>query len=349
MRLLVRGHGLAGEPRLRSAIAGLAGRGHRVAVVGADPEPGCESIAEREVAAGAWEGVIGAGAVTGIAALGRRAAVRAMVVAADAAVLARMGWADRMAWTSLTAFVLIDESDATAARDGAHGVPLEHFVLWPGGTPSEGPATTRPETEMVERAAERALARSLGPAPRAALFVDRDGTLIVEHGYLGDPAGVELLPGVAQALREARTAGHPVVVISNQAGVGRGRFSLADAYAVMAELRRRLRAAGVELDSVRFCPHAPEDGCHCRKPGTLLFERAAEDLQIHLPHSFMVGDKQLDAEAGRRAGMVGAIVASGYGGEEPGVPPLTPSALRSPDLLSAVRGFLAREEARVIG
>lgn len=353
MRILVHGEHVDHEPRLAVALAGLAARGHLLGWVGGSSQPDHRSVRGlgiREVAASGWDVVLGAGAAGPVVALGRRGSVSAMVLAADAGSLSRGSLLERMAWDALPAIVLIDEVNAGLARGGSHGVALERFGLWPAVPQDVRLADVeRPETEVLERACERALARSRGPAPRAGLFVDRDGTLIVERGYLADPAGVELLPGVSQALREARTAGHPVVVISNQAGVGRGRFTLAQAYSVMAELRHRLRAEGVELDAIHMCPHAPDADCHCRKPGTLLFERAAEDLAIHLPHSLMVGDKRLDAEAGRRAGMVGAIVATGYGGEEEGEQGGHAPERRFDDLPSAVRWFLAREDARVIG
>lgn len=349
MRLLALQTHLARVPRLSRALTGLVRRGHLLGVVGGGPWPGALAVEARDVPSRTWDVVIGAGDPGPIAALGRRSAARAMVVAADARTLSRGDWGHRMAWDALTSLVLIDEADATLAREGPHGVALERFALWPAGLAAiDADPVSVADTEVLERAAERALTRSAGPGLRAALFVDRDGTLIEERGYLADPIGVVLLPGVAQSLREVRAAGHPVVVVSNQAGIGRGRFTLAQAHSVMAEMRQQLRRHGVELDAVHFCPHSPDAGCRCRKPGTLLFERAAADLQIHLPHSFMVGDKRLDAEAGRQAGMVGAIVATGYAGQEEGDRSLPDAVPRHADLQSAVRWFLDREEARVI-
>jgi D-glycero-D-manno-heptose 1,7-bisphosphate phosphatase len=106
------------------------------------------------------------------------------------------------------------------------------------------------------------------------------------------------------------------VVISNQAGVGRGLFPESRVHEVMARVRTLLRADGVELDAVRHCPHAPEAGCDCRKPGTRLFREAAEDLRLSLKQSVMVGDKWIDVEAGRAAGGAGVLGAHGHGAEE---------------------------------
>jgi D-glycero-D-manno-heptose 1,7-bisphosphate phosphatase len=157
---------------------------------------------------------------------------------------------------------------------------------------------------------------------------------------------VELIPGVGEALRQLRGAGFALVVISNQAGVGRGLFGLTSVYAAMARLREALRGEGVELDAIYFCPHHPDEGCACRKPGTALLERAAEDLQLSLRHSAMAGDKLLDVEAGRRAGGAGVLVLTGHGREEaerlrgePGAP--APDAVCD-DFAAAARWILER-------
>ena len=117
-------------------------------------------------------------------------------------------------------------------------------------------------------------------------------------------------------MHELKAAGLPLIVISNQSGVGRGLFPLGRVYEVMARLRVQSRAAGIELDGIYFCPHRPEDGCACRKPGTRLLERAAEDHLLTLRGSFMVGDKLLDVETVQRVGGRGLLVRSGYGREE---------------------------------
>jgi D-glycero-D-manno-heptose 1,7-bisphosphate phosphatase len=141
------------------------------------------------------------------------------------------------------------------------------------------------------------------PAPeRSAVFLDRDGTLIADAGYPRDPVGVWLLPGAAEALAALAGHGFLLVVVSNQSGVGRGLVSADQAAAVHARFVECLRGRGVRLDGCYYCPHAPEDGCRCRKPATGLLERAAAEWGIDLERSWLVGDKASDVEAGRRAG-----------------------------------------------
>jgi D-glycero-D-manno-heptose 1,7-bisphosphate phosphatase len=179
------------------------------------------------------------------------------------------------------------------------------------------------------------------------VFLDRDGTLVIERGYLSDPDDIELLPGTAQALRELKAAGYPLVVISNQSGVGRGFYPESRVHEAMARLRHELRARGVELDAVYFCPHRPEAGCACRKPGTALLERAADDLELTLRHSVMVGDKMLDVETGHRAGAHGILLRTGYGRDEEqrGADARTVPDAVCDDIAQAARWILERGEA----
>lgn len=136
----------------------------------------------------------------------------------------------------------------------------------------------------------------------AAVFLDRDGTLIEDVGYARDPEQVRLLEGAAEALRELRRRGFRLVVVSNQSGIGRGLITPAEARAVHERFVRVLGEAGVALDAVRYCPHAPEERCSCRKPSPGMLLEAAEALGLELAASWMVGDAPSDVEAGRRAG-----------------------------------------------
>ena len=137
---------------------------------------------------------------------------------------------------------------------------------------------------------------------RPAVFLDRDGTLIEDVGYPRDPETVRLVDGAPEALAALRRAGFALVVVSNQSGIGRGFVTREEAKAVHERFLRELRARGVELDDVRYCPHTPEDACTCRKPATGLLLDAARELGLDLARSFMVGDKPGDVEAGRAAG-----------------------------------------------
>ena len=135
-----------------------------------------------------------------------------------------------------------------------------------------------------------------------ALFMDRDGTVMVDVGYPRRPDDVELLPDAPPTLARLRDLGFKLVVVSNQSGIGRGLVTTEEAASVHERFVEALRESGVELDAAYYCPHAPDEGCSCRKPSPELLQRAARDLELDLPESFMVGDRDSDLEAGRRAG-----------------------------------------------
>lgn len=152
---------------------------------------------------------------------------------------------------------------------------------------------------------------------RPAVFLDRDGTIIVEASYLADPDGVELVPGAAGAIRALQDAAFAVVVITNQSGIGRGLYTLADYHAVAARLEALLEEEGVVVDATEFCPHHPDKStpCDCRKPGTALHRRAAVALDLDLAGSFYVGDKVSDVRPAKELGGQGILVRTGYGAE----------------------------------
>lgn len=141
----------------------------------------------------------------------------------------------------------------------------------------------------------------LGPE-RAAVFLDRDGTVVHDAGYPRDPAQVRLLDGAAAALGRLRDHGFALVLVSNQSGIGRGLVTLREAEAVHAQVAALLEQAGVRFDGAYYCPHAPDAGCACRKPAPGMLVRAATELNLDLARSFMVGDRGSDMEAGRGAG-----------------------------------------------
>jgi D-glycero-D-manno-heptose 1,7-bisphosphate phosphatase len=134
--------------------------------------------------------------------------------------------------------------------------------------------------------------------PQAALL-DRDGTIIVDHHYLNDPAGVELLPGAAQAIRRLNEAGIPVIVCTNQSGIARGTISLVQYRAVRLRLAELLAAEGASLLDTFSCPHHPDitGPCPCRKPATGLYERAAARYGLDLSRCFYAGDRYRDVAA----------------------------------------------------
>jgi histidinol-phosphate phosphatase family protein len=291
----------------------------------------------------------GARAPLSTAWLGWKAGAHCMVLALEAERVRRWGPVERWACHSLYTTGLAEPAERDALRANSGGLELERIGLWSDEPPPPEPDPAHPDTEWLERACERAIARHRGRAPRAAVFLDRDGTLVVERGYLSDPEEIELLPGVAHSLRRLQAAGYPLVVVSNQSGVGRGLFPESRVHEAMARLRTALRDRGVELDAIYFCPHRPDGGCACRKPGTALLERAADDLQLALRRSAMVGDKLLDVETGHNAGAFGLLVRTGYGrGEEQQVAGEAdgprPDAVCD-DLTVAAEWILARGEA----
>lgn len=146
-------------------------------------------------------------------------------------------------------------------------------------------------------------------------FLDRDDTIIVDRHYLRDPDGVALLPGAAAGLAALRRLGYRLVLVTNQSGVGRGYFTLADVEAVHRRLADLLAAAGVTLDGIYLCPHAPEDGCRCRKPATGMVERACADLGLDPRRSVMIGDKASDVDLARRCGMAAILIEATPGAE----------------------------------
>jgi histidinol-phosphate phosphatase family protein len=148
---------------------------------------------------------------------------------------------------------------------------------------------------------------------KRAVFLDRDGTLNREVGYIGDPADLELVPGMPAALARLTAAGFALVVITNQSAIGRGLYTRAQVDAVHARLAAELAAAGVRLDGIFVCPHAPDDGCDCRKPAPGLFLQARDALGIDLAASWMVGDTVKDMAAARAAGVRPVYVTTGWG------------------------------------
>jgi D-glycero-D-manno-heptose 1,7-bisphosphate phosphatase len=181
---------------------------------------------------------------------------------------------------------------------------------------------------------------------KRAVFLDRDGTVIQERGYLSDPAAIELIPGAAQAIRLINRLGLHTVVVSNQSGVGRGYFPASTVEEIDCRLRLLLEQEGALLEGSYFCPHLPDAGCACRKPETGMLQKAAEELQLDLPSSYLVGDKGTDIEAIHRMGGKGILVLTGYGKEEQGDNREALPDFIAQDLLEAVYWILIQEGAK---
>ncbi len=146
---------------------------------------------------------------------------------------------------------------------------------------------------------------------RLPYFLDRDGTIMRDVEYCGDPKQVEVFSDAPEALRRLKEAGFKIVIITNQSGIGRGYFSERDYRAVEREVERQVGTS--LIDGTYFCPDLPESGSLRRKPGTGMIFEAQRDHQIDLSRSFFVGDKTIDAECGRRAGIRTIMVRAGIG------------------------------------
>jgi D-glycero-D-manno-heptose 1,7-bisphosphate phosphatase len=164
--------------------------------------------------------------------------------------------------------------------------------------------------------------KMVGEERRAAIFLDRDGTINEEAGYLRRMESLRLLPGAAGAIRRINESGLMAVVVTNQSGIARGLFDEAFVDRVHERLREMLRAEGASIDAFYFCPHHPTEGrgaylktCECRKPAPGMLLRAAEELRLDPNRSYMVGDTLKDIAAGAGAGAIGVLVRTGYGEE----------------------------------
>lgn len=152
-----------------------------------------------------------------------------------------------------------------------------------------------------------------------AAFLDRDGTIIELVHHLNDPADVRLIPGAGEAIAKLRTAGWPVVIITNQSVIGRGKLTEAGLNDIHAEMQRQLAQHAAHVDGIYFCPLAPtiKDPTvienNMRKPGPGMLHQAAADMDLDLAASWMVGDTVSDMLAGRNAGCRSLLVRTGYG------------------------------------
>jgi len=147
-----------------------------------------------------------------------------------------------------------------------------------------------------------------------AVFLDRDGVLTRERSnYVKTPDELEVLPGIGPPLRDLRKIGFRLVIVTNQSVVGRGLATDEQMDRIHEKLQSELKRMGCSVDAIYYCPHLPSAGCSCRKPEPGLIVRAARDLGIDLASSWMIGDKEIDLEAAKRAGCRGVQVVTNLG------------------------------------
>jgi len=150
---------------------------------------------------------------------------------------------------------------------------------------------------------------------RPGLFLDRDGVINEECNYLHDPKDLVMIPGVAQAIAAINRRGVPVIVVTNQAGIGRGYYDVPAYESVNRAITEILAASAARVDAWYFCPHRPDAGCACRKPLPGMLLSAERDLNLDLRRSLLVGDKDSDLQAARAVGARTVLVRTGYGRE----------------------------------
>jgi len=176
----------------------------------------------------------------------------------------------------------------------------------------------------------------------AAIFLDRDGTINEEVGYLDSPDKLVIFPSAFEAVRLINQSGRKTIVVTNQAGIARGLFGEGLVEEIHQILQAVFRKKGAFIDAFYYCPHHPTEGfppyrqsCDCRKPAPGLFLRAARELNLDLSASWMIGDRYNDIEAAHRAGAKGILVKTGYGAEIlAGAGPDTETPAGKPDLIA---------------
>jgi len=150
-----------------------------------------------------------------------------------------------------------------------------------------------------------------------AIFLDRDGVILVEKDFISDISQLEYIPKAIEALNLI-PAEYLKIIISNQSGIGRGYFTASQVDKFNKALVVDLKKKGVLIDKIYYCPHSPDDNCECRKPKTGLFDLAHRQFDINYTKSWMIGDKSSDIQAGKNIGASTIQVLTGYAGREPG-------------------------------
>jgi D,D-heptose 1,7-bisphosphate phosphatase len=153
-----------------------------------------------------------------------------------------------------------------------------------------------------------------------AVFFDRDGTINIDPGYIGNPDSVQLYNGVAEGIFQLKKAGFKIIVVSNQSGIARGLITKEDVEAVNQKINELLNKANTQIDAFYYCPYHPEfntkEECECRKPSPKMIFDAAKDWNINLARSYLVGDSSTDIECGTNAGIKTVLIKTTFSDEE---------------------------------
>jgi D-glycero-D-manno-heptose 1,7-bisphosphate phosphatase len=183
-----------------------------------------------------------------------------------------------------------------------------------------------------------------------AVFIDRDGTINEDVGYLSSPDDLVIYPWASEAIRLINKAGLKAIVVTNQSGIARGLLSEADLELIHRRLREELSRQGAHIDGIYFCPHHPQIGnekyrmqCDCRKPAAGMLRVAAEEHRVDFNRSWLIGDKASDLESAARVGARAILVLTGYGPRTLGRIEPARAEFTAPNLLAAVQGILLQE------
>lgn len=141
-----------------------------------------------------------------------------------------------------------------------------------------------------------------------AVFIDRDGTINVNFGYINNPDDFKMYPGVKDGIKLLKDNGFKIIIITNQSGIARGYFSEETLEKIHEKMKSELSKEGAMIDAIYFCPHHPDEKCNCRKPKPGMLEKAIKDFNIDIEKSFIIGDRMLDVEAGHKIGCKTVLV-----------------------------------------
>ena len=189
---------------------------------------------------------------------------------------------------------------------------------------------------------------------RPAIFLDRDGTMIEDAGYLTRAEDIAFYPWTVDAIRALNRAGFTIVVVTNQSAIARGLLTEAGLAEIHERLDERLQAGGARVAAYYYCPHHPDGPvaayatkCDCRKPACGLVDRAVRDLDLDPARSFVVGDKWVDVGLARGVGAISVLVRTGYGAAEEATPPADLQADAIVDNLAAAASWILQNEPRI--
>ena len=141
-----------------------------------------------------------------------------------------------------------------------------------------------------------------------AVFIDRDGTINVNYGYINNPNDFKMYPSVAKGIKLLKKNGFKIIIITNQSGISRGYFSEKSLEEIHEKMKKELSKEDAKVDAIYYCPHHPDEKCNCRKPKPGMLETAIKDFDIDIENSYIIGDRMLDVEAGRAVGCKTVLV-----------------------------------------